>query len=63
MMFIGFQVNDLTYITKEGWLHKWSELVCGSKNLSDFPIWLQFFVKVLFQVINRSGINNVLNVC
>ncbi|CAH0562000.1 unnamed protein product [Brassicogethes aeneus] len=52
---MGFQVNDLTYITKEGWLYKWSELICGSRNLSDFPIWLQFFVKVLFQVINRSG--------
>ncbi|KAJ8970002.1 hypothetical protein NQ314_001431 [Rhamnusium bicolor] len=51
----SFTVNDLTYITKDGWLHKWSELVSGSKNLIDFPIWLQFFVKVLFQVINRSG--------
>ncbi|XP_018578949.1 uncharacterized protein LOC108917019 [Anoplophora glabripennis] len=52
---LGFTVNDITYITKEGWLHKWSELIEGSKNLGDFPVWLQFFVKVLFQVINRSG--------
>lgn len=45
----------MTYITKDGWLHKWGELLDGAKNLSDFPIWLQFFVKVLFQVINRSA--------
>ncbi|KAJ3622701.1 hypothetical protein MTP99_018986 [Tenebrio molitor] len=43
------------YLTKDGWLHKWSQLIFGSKNLCDFPIWLQFFVKVLFQVINRCG--------
>lgn len=30
-------------------------MISGSKNLSDFPVWLQYFVKVLFQVINRSG--------
>ncbi|CAH1153762.1 unnamed protein product [Phaedon cochleariae] len=52
---LGFQVNDVRYISEEGWLHKWSELLMSSKNLTDFPIWLQFFVKVLFQVINRSG--------
>ncbi|KAJ8923796.1 hypothetical protein NQ315_010378 [Exocentrus adspersus] len=52
---LGFTLNGLTYITKDGWLYKWSELINGSKNLEDFPVWLQFFVKVLFQVINRSG--------
>ncbi|XP_076262057.1 uncharacterized protein LOC143197448 [Rhynchophorus ferrugineus] len=51
----GFEVNDITYLTKEGWLHKWSQLIKESKNVVDFPIWLQFFVKVLFQVINRGG--------
>lgn len=52
---IGFEVNNQTYITKEGWLSKWAQLVSGAKNLSDFPLWLQYFAKVLFQVINRSG--------
>uniref|UniRef100_A0AAR5PHJ8 EF-hand domain-containing protein n=1 Tax=Dendroctonus ponderosae TaxID=77166 RepID=A0AAR5PHJ8_DENPD len=51
----GFELNNVSYINKEGWLHKWAELLKGSKNLIDFPIWLQFFVKVLFQVINRGG--------
>ncbi|KAL1493231.1 hypothetical protein ABEB36_011323 [Hypothenemus hampei] len=51
----GFELNDMIYINNEGWLHKWSKLLQGAKNLVDFPIWLQFFVKVLFQVINRSG--------
>lgn len=31
----------------------------GSKNLNDFPIWLQVFSKVLFQVINRSGTGTI----
>ncbi|CAG9855381.1 unnamed protein product [Phyllotreta striolata] len=52
---LGFTVNNLTYITKDGWLRKWSEMLEGAKNLNDFPIFLQYFVKVLFQVINRSG--------
>ncbi|CAH1121285.1 unnamed protein product [Ceutorhynchus assimilis] len=51
----SFEVNNVTYLTKEGWLNKWEELLIGSRNLIDFPIWLQFFVKVLFQVINRGG--------
>ncbi|XP_066152883.1 uncharacterized protein [Euwallacea fornicatus] len=51
----GFEVNNVVYINNEGWLNKWAELLEGSKNLTDFPIWLQFFVKVLFQVINRGG--------
>lgn len=52
---LGFKVNDQTFITREGWLHKWAQLVSSSKNLTDFPIWLQYLVKILFQVINRSG--------
>ncbi|KAJ8949122.1 hypothetical protein NQ318_012870 [Aromia moschata] len=52
---ISFTVNDITYITKEGWLYKWSALLSKAKNLCDFPVWMQFFVKVLFQVVNRSG--------
>lgn len=52
---LGFQVNKQPYLTIEGWLFKWAQMISGSKNLSDFPVWLQYFVKVLFQVINRSG--------
>ncbi|XP_050313856.1 uncharacterized protein LOC126748571 [Anthonomus grandis grandis] len=51
----GFELNNIIYINKEGWLRKWAELLKDSTNLTDFPIWLQFFVKVLFQVINRGG--------
>lgn len=58
----GYIVNEIPYLTKEGWLQKWSELLNGSGILSDFPVWLQFFVKVLFQVINRSGMY-ILKIC
>ena len=51
----GFKVNDHIYITQDGWLLKWAELVSESKNLNDFPIWLQYFIKVLFQIINKTG--------
>lgn len=52
---IGFSVNNQTYITQDGWLSKWAQLVAGAKNIVDFPIWLQYFIRVMFQVINRSG--------
>ncbi|KAK5639237.1 hypothetical protein RI129_011729 [Pyrocoelia pectoralis] len=52
---LGFKVNNQMFITKEGWLHKWAQLLSTSRNLTDFPIWLQYLVKILFQVINRSG--------
>ncbi|XP_030755936.1 uncharacterized protein LOC115882182 isoform X2 [Sitophilus oryzae] len=55
----GFEVNDIIYLTKEGWLSKWAELIKGSRNVIDFPIWLQFFIKVLFQVINRGGTGTI----
>lgn len=48
-------MNNQTYITKAGWLHKWAQLISAAKNLNDFPVWLQYFGKLLFQVINRSG--------
>lgn len=48
-------MNNQTYITKEGWLHKWAQLISGARNLNDFPVWLQYFGKVLFQVINKNG--------
>ncbi|KAB0801521.1 hypothetical protein PPYR_05875 [Photinus pyralis] len=52
---LGFKVNNQIFITKDGWLHKWAQLLSTSRNLTDFPIWLQYLVKILFQVINRSG--------
>ncbi|GLV40745.1 hypothetical protein CBL_13752 [Carabus blaptoides fortunei] len=52
---LGLQMNDGRFISLEVWLHRWSRLVHGAKRLSDFPLWLQYFVKILFQVINRSG--------
>ncbi|XP_022901293.1 uncharacterized protein [Onthophagus taurus] len=51
----GFTVNDHNYITQDGWLYKWGCLILGCRNLSDFPVWLQYFVKILFQIINKSG--------
>ncbi|GJQ67134.1 hypothetical protein Trydic_g21991 [Trypoxylus dichotomus] len=51
----GFTVNDHIYITQEGWLYKWESLILGCRNLSDFPVWLQYFAKILFEVINKTG--------
>ncbi|XP_063231364.1 uncharacterized protein LOC134535917 [Bacillus rossius redtenbacheri] len=37
------------------WLRRWGELLGRASGLADLPLWLQFFCKVVFAVINRSG--------
>ncbi|KAK7794532.1 hypothetical protein R5R35_011291 [Gryllus longicercus] len=43
----------------EQWLMKWSELVNKAQTLSDFPIWLQYFGKIIFLVINKSNTGTI----
>ena len=39
----------------EHWLAQWSKLMSSACNLQDFPLWLQYFSKIIFLVINKSG--------
>jgi hypothetical protein len=39
----------------EHWLAQWSKMLNSARNLQDFPLWLQYFSKIIFLVINKSG--------
>jgi hypothetical protein len=39
----------------EHWLAQWSKMMSSARNLQDFPLWLQYFPKIIFLVINKSG--------
>jgi hypothetical protein len=39
----------------EHWLAQWSKMMNSARNLQDFPLWLQYFSKIIFLVINKSG--------
>ncbi|PSN42017.1 hypothetical protein C0J52_08246 [Blattella germanica] len=41
--------------TMEHWLAQWNKLMSSARNLQDFPLWLQYFSKIIFLVINKSG--------
>jgi hypothetical protein len=46
----------------EHWLAQWSKMMSSARNLQDFPLWLQYFSKIIFLVINKSGEFNILSV-
>ncbi|KAI5747036.1 hypothetical protein M8J77_010400 [Diaphorina citri] len=43
------------YIDQDHWLKKWNELIKGAASLNSFPLWVQYFPRILFQAINKSG--------
>ncbi len=57
----GFSLADVsepepkTCITMEEWIDVWGTIVGKAKRMDDFPMWLQYYPKVLFDIINRSG--------
>ena len=44
-----------TCISMEEWIDVWGTIVGKAKRMDDFPMWLQYYPKVLFDIINRSG--------
>ena len=44
-----------TCVSIDEWVDVWGLLVGKAKKMDDFPMWLQYYPKVLFDVINRSG--------
>ena len=40
----------------EEWIEVWGTIVGKAKRMDDFPMWLQYYPKVLFDIINRSGV-------
>ncbi len=43
------------HVNVDEWLDVWGSLLHTSRSLEDLPLWLQYFPKILFQVINKSG--------
>ena len=39
----------------EEWIDVWGTIVGKAVKMDDFPMWLQYYPKVLFDIINRSG--------
>jgi hypothetical protein len=48
-------VPSKTCVSIDEWVDVWGVLVGKAKKMDDFPMWLQYYPKVLFDVINRSG--------
>ena len=44
-----------TQISIDEWIDVWGTIVGNAKRMDDFPMWLQYYPKVLFDIINRSG--------
>ncbi len=44
-----------TCVNLEEWIDVWGTLVGKARKLDDFPMWLQYYPKILFDVINRAG--------
>ncbi|KAL0270367.1 UNVERIFIED_CONTAM: hypothetical protein PYX00_007799 [Menopon gallinae] len=41
-------------LSLDEWLEKWNQILEKSRNYQELPLWLQYFPKLLFHVINRS---------
>ncbi|XP_049775924.1 uncharacterized protein LOC126163063 [Schistocerca cancellata] len=53
--FLDTTSDDSETVSLDHWLIQWSKLVKTAQNLYDFPLWLQYFAKIIFLVMNRSG--------
>jgi len=49
------EVEAKTCVSIDEWIDVWGTLVGKAKKLDDFPMWLQYYPKILFDVINRAG--------
>ena len=45
-----------TCVTIDEWIDVWGTIVGKAKNMDDLPMWLQYYPRTLFDVINRTGI-------
>ncbi|XP_045504251.1 uncharacterized protein LOC123700922 [Colias croceus] len=45
--------------TLEGWLARWALLLSELNKFADLPLYLQYFCKILFHVIDRAGVGEI----
>ena len=48
-------------ISIDEWIEVWGNIVGKAKIMEDLPMWLQYYPKVLFNIINRSGTDDTLD--
>ena len=44
-----------TCVTIDEWIDVWGTIVGKCKNMDDLPMWLQYYPRTLFEIINRTG--------
>ena len=49
------------HISIDEWIEVWGNTVGKAKIMEDLPMWLQYYPKVLFNIINRSGTYDTLD--
>ncbi|XP_045517930.1 uncharacterized protein LOC123710209 [Pieris brassicae] len=45
--------------TLEGWLARWALLLSEPNKFADLPLYLQYFCKILFHIIDRTGVGEI----
>ncbi|CAK1545550.1 unnamed protein product [Leptosia nina] len=45
--------------TLEGWLARWALLLSQPKKFADLPLYLQYFCKILFRIVDRAGVGEI----
>ncbi|BES97817.1 Hypothetical protein NTJ_10631 [Nesidiocoris tenuis] len=50
---------DRLFLSIEEWLNFWGGILESKKNFHEVPLWLQYFPKILFAAINKSGTGTV----
>lgn len=43
------------FCSLDQWLSRWGAILDEAKTFGELPVWLQYFPRVMFQVINKSG--------
>nr|CAD7434605.1 unnamed protein product [Timema monikensis] len=52
----SLSTKDLPNMTTlEQWLLQWNHILARVTYMHDFPLWMQYFPKIIFLVINKSG--------
>ena len=47
--------NPKLYISIDDWINVWGNIIGDAKRMEDLPMWLQYYPKFLFNIVNRSG--------
>ncbi|CAL8109775.1 unnamed protein product [Orchesella dallaii] len=55
MYYCNSERETRQHVNIDEWLDVWGGLLHSARTMEALPLWLQYFPKILFQVINKSG--------